>query len=115
MDGQWQYLGAFFFGLLTTFMNMYPTLYKSKVFRQNDKNIRANMFVYKLAAANSSPSAVILEDQGGVGEYNRANRALGHFIENALPVVISWKLTSDVYPVPAFVLMLIYCVGRIAY
>ena len=73
------------------------------------------MFIYKLAAAEASPSMVILEEKGAVGEYNRANRALMHFVENALPVVISWALNSFVYPLPSFVLMVIYCVGRVLY
>ena len=115
MDGQYAYLGAFFFGLTSLFLNMYPAMYKAKVMRMNDGNFRANMFIYKLAAAEASPSVVILEEKGAVGEYNRANRALMHFVENVLPMVISWALNSYVYPLPSFVLMLIYCVGRLIY
>ncbi len=32
---------------------------------------------------------VVLEDEGALGEYNRANRSLGHFVENVANTLLN--------------------------
>ena len=114
-DLQWAYLSAFVFSMLVFFQNFYPMQYKSRVMRTDSKNLRANMFIYKHAAEDSSESAVVLDEAGDAGLYNRSNRALYHFIENSSPMILSIILASFVYAVPIFVLTMIYVVGRIIY
>ena len=115
VDMQYVYLSAFLYGLLTTFLNMYPMLFKSRIMRGTDKNFRANMFIYKLAAPGASSSVVVLEEEGDVGKYNRANRSLMHFIENGSPIVLAIPLNCFVYAFPTFIVFCIYFVGRIVY
>lgn len=33
---------------------------------------------------NSPANAVVLEEEGDIGKYNRANRSMHHFIENVV-------------------------------
>ena len=42
-DLQWAYLSAFFFCRMVSFLNTYPTIFKSRVMRGSDGNLRANM------------------------------------------------------------------------
>ena len=50
-DMQWAYLAAFFFTRLVSFLNAYPMLYKSRIMRGSDGNLRANMFIYQVSGA----------------------------------------------------------------
>ena len=83
--------------------------------RSKSGNLRANMFIYKNAAENSSESRVILCSEGDEGHYNRANRALYHFVENSIQLVLALSLCSFVYPFPTFVLTVLLFVARIVY
>jgi hypothetical protein len=112
---QWAYLSAFVFGYLVVWLNLYPMQYKSLVLRGKSGNLRANMFIYKMAAEGASESRVVLASEGDEGLYNRANRSLYHFTENAMGLVLSIALNSFTFPIPTFVLVCIYFVGRILY
>ena len=101
--------------MLVFFQNTFPTQYKARVMRGKSGNLRANMFIYKHAAEGNSESAIVYDEAGDVGLYNRSNRALYHFIENSSPMILSIILASFVYAVPIFVLTMIYVVGRIIY
>ena len=80
------------------------------------ENIRTNLFLYKLAAAETSEeSAVVLQQEGDIGLYNRANRCLYHFMENSHSTILGIMLNSFVYPKPTFFLVLAYVIGRVAY
>ena len=103
------------YSLLTLFMNMYAMSFKAKVMRTNDGNLRSNMFIYHLAAEGASQSGIILEENGDVGMYNRANRALMHFIENGSPLILALVFNSFVYATPTFILFCIYFFGRVIY
>ena len=84
--------------------------------RQNDGNLRANMFIYKLATDQSDEkSAIVLHENGDIGHYNRANRSVYHFLENSLPIVASLPLAFFMFPFPTFVLTGMFCTGRIIY
>ena len=111
----WAYHSAFMFSVLVLFLNTFPMIFKSKIMRGKSGNLRANMFIYKLAAENQSPSAVVLESEGDIGMYNRGNRALYHFLENSSPMLLGMALNSFVYPFPTMILMIIFVVGRIIY
>ena len=79
-------------------------------------NLRSNMFIYKMATDQAGEgSVVILNEDGDIGAYNRGNRSLHHFLENSLPFVASMPIVFFLYPIPAFVILCIFCVGRIAH
>mmetsp|Transcript_77318 Transcript_77318/g.213802 ORF Transcript_77318/g.213802 Transcript_77318/m.213802 type:complete len:236 (-) Transcript_77318:105-812(-) len=109
------YAAAALFGLLVSWLNNYPVLYKHMVMRLTSGNLRANMLIYKLAVATGAeePSYVVLETDGPVGSYNRANRSLHHFGENALPMALSMLLAGCVFPLPTFVATACFAVGRV--
>ena len=114
-DLHWAYLSAFIFAMLVSFQNMFPMQYKSRVMRGSSKNLRANMFIYKQIGEGATESAVVFDEAGDVGLYNRSNRALYHFVENASPMIFAVVLASFVYAVPVFVLTCIFFVARIIY
>ena len=69
-------------------------------------NLRANMFIYKLATDQGGEgSAIVLNEDGDIGSYNRGNRSVHHFLENSLPFVASLPITFFLYPIPAFSLL----------
>ena len=47
---QWVYLSAFVFSYLVLILNFYPMGHKATVMRGKSGNLRANMFIYKMAA-----------------------------------------------------------------
>ena len=114
-DLQWAYLSAFIWTILVVFLNLYPMQFKSKIMFSNSGNLRSNMHIYKLAAEGSSESAVVLNNDGDIGCYNRGNRSIYHFLENSQPALIGLVLNSLVYPFPVFVTVCFFAVGRILY
>ena len=53
-----------------------------------------------------------MNDEGDVGSYNRANRSLHHLLETSIPFLMSTVITFYLLPFPTFVLLLLFCVGR---
>ena len=79
-------------------MNGYPGVYKSKIMRGNDGNLRSNMFIYKLATQQGDEgSAIVMHEDGDLGQYNRANRSIYHFMENSLSFVAALPLSFSIY------------------
>lgn len=107
------YLAAVVMGFLVTWVNDYPMLYKNMVMRMNSGNLRANMMFYKEAGAGADAPYVVLETEGPVGAYNRANRSLTHFTETSAPVFVCMILAGYIFPFPTLVLVLVYALGRI--
>jgi hypothetical protein len=83
--------------------------------RGKSGNVRSNMFIYKMAAKGETESRVLLASEGDEGRYNRANRALYHFVENAMPLTLCIGLSGFVFPIPTFVCTVIYFFGRLMY
>ena len=77
--------------------------------------MRANQFIYKIAGSGNKPNAVVYNEEGDVGRYNRANRTVGHFLENSTPIILSLTLVGLIYTLPAFILICVFCVGRVLY
>merc|ERR1719350_1958304 len=88
-------------------------LYKTMVMRFGSGNLRANMMIYKTAGADATAPYVILETEGPVGAYNRANRSLTHLIENSLPVILCVLLAGRVFALPTLALTAVFAAGRI--
>ena len=113
-DLKWAYLASLFFSYTVYWQNMYPLRYKESVMYMG--NLRANMFIYRLAAEDpTTSSAVVLHEDGDLGYYNRSNRSIYHFLENGLQFIILLPLLFFTWPLPAFVCTVIFCLGRIFY
>ena len=111
---KYAYIACILFTYFVIALNFYPVWFKDQVLRGG--NLRANMFIYRLAAEQpDSSSAVVLHEDGDLGLYNRANRSLYHFIENCLPICVCMPLGFWTYPFPTFVCVIVYCLGRILY
>ena len=52
-------------------------------------------------------------EKGAAGQYNRANRSLHHYIENALSFLICLPFAGFVYPAACFVLTCLFVLGRV--
>ena len=71
------------------------------------------MFIYKIIGEGDHKNAVVYSEDGDIGCYNRANRSVGHFLENSTPVIISLILVGLIYTFPTFILTIIFCLGRV--
>ena len=112
-DGHWIYLAVVVFGRLVALINTYPMSWKGKVMRMKSGNLRSNMYIYKQVGDKAADNAVVLEDGGDVGGYNRANRSLHHMVETFGVLVVGLALAGAVFPFPVFVLTCLFAVGRV--
>jgi len=112
-DVGYLYIAAVLLGFLSAWLNNYPMMYKTMIMRQNSANLRANMMFYKEAGGKADSPYVVLETEGPVGAYNRANRSLTHFTENSLSVFVCALLAGYIFPFPTMVLTAIFALGRI--
>ena len=111
-DLQWLYLAAFLFNRVVNWLNNYPMLHKSRVMRGKSGNLRANMYIYT-TYNDADRRAVLLDEEGDAGKYNRANRSLHHFIENVPAFCVGLLLAGFVYPLATFVATCAFCAGRV--
>ena len=112
--GQWVLLTAFVFSRLSAFLNLFPLLEKEKVMRPDSGNLRSNMKIFKVLG-NETHGAVVMNMEGQTGRYNRANRSMENFVENAAPTGINAVLVSLCFPLPAFILICVYALARVAH
>lgn len=123
-DLHWLYFSAVILCRLNMVINFTPMIFKAAVVRGNSGNLRANMYVYRVSAANetaessaengtSAMGPVVLEEMGDAGKYNRGNRSLHHYIENLPPFLLGLPLAAFVFPAAVFVLTCTFAVGRI--
>mmetsp|Transcript_39105 Transcript_39105/g.102522 ORF Transcript_39105/g.102522 Transcript_39105/m.102522 type:complete len:230 (-) Transcript_39105:175-864(-) len=114
-DMGYLYTGAVVFTFMVSFLNKFPVVYKGQVIKDGSGNLSSNMQIFKvLAAPGSQPLPyVVLEDEGTVGEYNRANRSLHHFNENVASVIVNIVLAGRVFAFPVFILVCIFSFGRL--
>eukprot|EP00670_Eutreptiella_braarudii_P003015 CAMPEP_0174300760 /NCGR_PEP_ID=MMETSP0809-20121228/58652_1 /TAXON_ID=73025 ORGANISM="Eutreptiella gymnastica-like, Strain CCMP1594" /NCGR_SAMPLE_ID=MMETSP0809 /ASSEMBLY_ACC=CAM_ASM_000658 /LENGTH=223 /DNA_ID=CAMNT_0015406393 /DNA_START=29 /DNA_END=700 /DNA_ORIENTATION=+ len=108
-DMQWAYLAAVVFTRLVAWVNLYPMVYKARLMQFDSGNLRANMYIYKTPAGQP----VLLDEGPEVGKYNRANRSLTHFTEWAAAMCVAFLMVAYCFPVPAFVLTIVYALGRV--
>merc|ERR1712007_326627 len=73
--------------------------------------------IYKVNVPDGAAEfpAVVLEEEGDVGKYNRANRALHHFSENGLAVALNIFAGGAVFGLPVMCLTAVYVIARIWY
>eukprot|EP00435_Cladocopium_sp_Y103_P062860 s2528_g24.t1 len=106
------YAAAAVFGVMVSWVNQFPMLYKHKVMRINSGNLRANMMIYKELGAKEDAPYIGLETKGPVGCYNRANRSLFHFTDNSLAFAVCLVLAGIIFPLPVLALTTAFSVGR---
>ena len=110
-DTVWLYLALIILGRTIAFLNSYATMKYKKSMKGN---VRANPFIYKVIGENAPKNvSVVFEEDGDVGKYNRANRSVHHMIENFGGFVASLYAAGSVFPFPVFVLVCLFCVGRV--
>jgi len=112
-EAHWLYLAAVVFGRLVAIVNMLPMIWKERIMTGKSGNLRANMFVYKAIGDKAADNAIVLQDTGDLGAYNRANRSLHHMVENFGLFVVALALAGPVFPFPVFVLTCMFAVGRV--
>ncbi|CAK0903725.1 unnamed protein product [Prorocentrum cordatum] len=111
--GAYAFFSAVVYSMLTWWLNMYPLIPKSRVMLQN-KQMRSNMYIYQVNGSSPSEQpAVLLDETGDVGMYNRANRSMHHFTEWTGGVLFTSLCCIHVYPFPVFVLIVVLAVGRV--
>lgn len=112
------FLGVFIFSLMVNWVNSWPMIAKAAVMPGNAGNVRANMQIFKVnypEKFGTSLPYVVLEEEGYVGEYNRANRSLTHFVENVPCFLLNLVFAGFVFPFPTMVCIVIYSIGRMAH
>ena len=112
-DLKWAFMACWIFTFQVVWLNFYPLQFKEVV--MNGGNLRANMFIYKLATDGDEGSAIVLYEDGDLGYYNRSNRSIYHFLENCLQIVVAMPFGFFIFPFPAFVVVCFYSLGRILY
>ena len=113
-DLQWLYLALFLMCRAVNYLNMYPTRFKARVMLRKSGNLRANMYLYKQIGSGAKDDvAVVLQDEGDAGMYNRANRSLHHFTESASTTVAAMLLAGFVYPKVTFALAVLTAIGAV--
>lgn len=108
--GAYAFFSAVVYSMLTWWLNFYPLIPKAQVMLQN-KTIRSNMYIYRVDS--EQPQAVLLDESGDVGRYNRANRSMHHFTEWTGGVLFTSLCSINVYPFPVFILIVVLAIGRV--
>ena len=112
LDLGWLYIGIYAVTRTVGLVNMYPMIYKARVMRSKSGNLRANMYLYKQVGKNSSDGAIVLDDAGDAGVYNRANRSMHHMVENARAC---WPRSRGFGPFAACVCACAWSAGRVVH
>ena len=74
------------------------------------------MFIFRVAAENpEESSAIIMHEEGDIGRYNRANRSIHSFLDWVTATVCVLPFTFFVYPLPSFLCLTLFCLGRLIY
>jgi len=107
------YLAGVAFAICVELANVFPAIYKGTVLPGNAGNLRANMIIFKVQQPKIP--YVVMEQEGNIGKYNRANRAMYHLVENGMQVLVSLLLAGRFFGEAVFVLVLIYAVARLWY
>lgn len=111
------YCSIALFNVFVTWLNNFPMYYKAAIMPGNAGNLRSNMLIYKVNSmeeGNKFPY-VVMEEEGEIGEYNRANRALHHFVENSTGLVLCIIAAGTIFSLPVLVLVIIHGLARMLY
>eukprot|EP00746_Dinoflagellata_sp_MGD_P141621 gnl/MRDRNA2_/MRDRNA2_74702_c0_seq1.p1 gnl/MRDRNA2_/MRDRNA2_74702_c0~~gnl/MRDRNA2_/MRDRNA2_74702_c0_seq1.p1 ORF type:complete len:240 (+),score=43.04 gnl/MRDRNA2_/MRDRNA2_74702_c0_seq1:92-811(+) len=110
------YIAIGFLNFVGFLLNNYPMTYKALVMDGKAGNLRSNMMIYKVNFLEEKKLPyVVLEEEGDIGVYNRSNRALTHFIENTVGLILCIAASLVIFSVPAMVVVIIFGLGRLLY
>ena len=113
-DFQWASAGILVLIFTVIWMNIFPMMHKARI--QRDGNLRANMFIFRLATENpEESSAIIMHEKGDIGRYNRANRSIHSFLDWVTATMSVLPFTFFVYPLPSFICLAVFFVGHLIY
>ena len=116
-DKGFLFLGAIIFARTVLELNFYPMQHKKKIMKGDSGNLRTNMAIYKplneKGQTDEDKPAIVMATGGEVGKYNRANRSLSHFTETVPSLLFMLFLVGPVFPLPTFVIVCVFCLGRI--
>mmetsp|Transcript_2144 Transcript_2144/g.4017 ORF Transcript_2144/g.4017 Transcript_2144/m.4017 type:complete len:223 (-) Transcript_2144:92-760(-) len=108
------YIAALIFSWMMWVLNFYAINWEPLVFAKDSGSLRTNMFVFKTLGSDKS-THVILDNDGPVGSYNRANRGLYHTLEYGPIFVVNFILAGPVFPKLVLGATVTYAVGRLLY
>jgi len=108
-DLHWVYLSIVLLGRMIAYINFFPAGFKSHL----KGNVRSNPFFYETVGDDVTTTTVALKETGALGMYNRSNRSIHHMVENFGAFLVSIVPVGYVYPKPVFVLVSLFCMGRI--
>lgn len=117
-EQEWAFAALLLLAFTVRYINFYPMLHKSRIMSGSGsteigKNLRSNPFILRAVGKGASANAVIFENDGAVGSYNRANRSLHHMVENFGSLLAGLFLAASIFPLPTFVCIAIWCAGRV--
>ena len=81
--------------------------------RGSDKNLVINKYIYKVAAGEAEGKAVILQNDGVIGKYNRANLRTEGLIKTSLPILVTLPLGFKTFPVPSAICLILHSIAEI--
>uniref|UniRef100_A0A7S1BHP6 Uncharacterized protein n=1 Tax=Corethron hystrix TaxID=216773 RepID=A0A7S1BHP6_9STRA len=99
------FLAVVVLGRTVLYVNFYPMDFKKDV----KGNARADPTYYR----TESGEPVVMETEGDLGRYNRANRSVHHMIENFGPFLLGIAVAGNVFPTIILYLACVYGVGRV--
>ena len=100
-EAQWTYAAAAMVPLPSASSTCTPSMiHKQQIMTARGsktlgKNLRSNPFIYKAVGENAGPNAIIYDNDGEVGAYNRTNRSLHHMVENMASVLFGRHAIDD--------------------
>jgi len=107
-DLGWLYLGVFV--LRTLQLPLSVALGQA---RKDSKIALPDQHVYKVMGAEGSKLGyVLMETEGALGDFNRAQRALMNYHENFPTIVLQYLVASFVFPFESFICISLWAVSR---
>lgn len=114
-DLAYLYAAALVLSRLTSLLSNLPLMYKT-VALPTLPDVRANMYIFRLANRSGDDDGLVLLDNAGeAGRYNRANRSMHHFTESGLSLALSVPLAGFVFPKPLLVVAVLVVAARLAH
>lgn len=109
-DLGWVYMGLFVIKIFQLFINI-----NLGMSRKAAKVNVPDQQVYKVGGDGAPQGYVLMELEGDLGRFNRAQRALQNYIEG-LPIFLAFAVfVGFVFPFPAFVLIVLFMASKTAY